>query len=66
MYIFPLVAQSVKNPPAMQQTQVQPVNQEDPIENGMTTHASILAWENLMDRGAWWATIVNGVAKNWT
>ena len=50
----------------MQQTQVQPVNQEDPIENGMTTHASILAWENVMDRGAWWATIVNGVAKNWT
>ena len=33
--------------------------------DGMTTHASILTWKDLMDRGAWWAT-VNRVAKNWT
>ena len=31
----------------------------------MATHSSILAWENLMDRGAWWA-IVHGTAKSWT
>ena len=35
----------VKNPPAMQQTQVQSVDQEDPLEKGMATHSSILVWE---------------------
>ena len=35
---------------------------EDPLEEEMATHSSILAWENLMDRGAWRAT-VHGVAK---
>ena len=29
----------------MQETQVQPLGQEDPLENGMATHSSILAWE---------------------
>ena len=29
---------------------------EDPLEEGMATHSSILAWRILMDRGAWWAT----------
>ena len=38
-----LVAQTVKNPPAMQGTQVQSLSQEDPLEKGMTTHSSILA-----------------------
>ena len=39
---------------------------EDPLEMGMATHSSILAWrKNLMDKGAWWATI-HGVAKNRT
>ena len=36
--------QTVKNPPAMQETWVQPLGQEDPLEKGMTTHFSILAW----------------------
>ena len=36
---------SVKNPPAMQETQVQSLGQEDPLEKGMATHSSILAWE---------------------
>ena len=36
---------------------------EDPLEEGMATHSSILAWRIPMDRGAWWAT-VNGVAKS--
>ena len=39
------MAQIVKNPPAMQETQVQPLGQEDPLEEGMATHSSILAWE---------------------
>ena len=33
----------VKNPPAMQETQIQPMGQEDPLEKGMATHSSILA-----------------------
>ena len=40
-----LVAQMVKNLPAMQETRVQPLGQEDPLEKEMATHSSILAWE---------------------
>ena len=39
-----LVAQTVKNLPAMQETRAQSLDQEDPLEKGMTTHSSILAW----------------------
>ena len=39
-----LVAQTVKNVPAMQETQVQSLGQEDPLEKGTATHSSILAW----------------------
>ena len=39
-----LVAQLVKNLPAMQETQVQSLGGEDPVEKGMATHSSILAW----------------------
>ena len=39
-----LVAQTVKNLPAMQETQVQFLGQEDSLEKGMATHSSILAW----------------------
>ena len=35
----------VKNPPAMQETLVQSLGQEDPLEKGIATHSSILAWE---------------------
>ena len=38
------MAQTVKNRPAMQETQVQSLSQEDPLEKGMATHSSILAW----------------------
>ena len=38
---------------------------EDPLEEGIATHSSILAWRIRMDRGTWWAT-VHGVAKSWT
>ena len=40
-----LVAQMVKNLPAMQETWVQSLGQEDPLEKKMATHSSILAWE---------------------
>ena len=40
-----LVTQIVKNPPAMQETQVLSLGQEDPLEKGMVAHSSILAWE---------------------
>ena len=39
-----LVAQTVKNLPAMQEMQVQSLGWEDPLEKGMATHSSILAW----------------------
>ena len=39
-----LVALMVKNLPAMQETCVQSLGQEDPLEKGMATHSSILAW----------------------
>ena len=47
----------------MQETQVQSLGQDDPPEEEMVTHFSILAWENPMDRGAWWST-VHGVAES--
>ena len=39
------MAQAVKNPPAMQETWVRSLNREDPLEEGMASHHSILAWE---------------------
>ena len=60
-----LVAQSVKNLPAMWETRVQSLGWEDPLEEGMATHSTILAWRNPMDRGAWQA-VVHEVAKSWT
>ena len=39
-----MVAQMVKNPPTMQETWVRPLDSDDPLEEGMTTHSSILAW----------------------
>ena len=41
-----LVAQTVKNLPAMPETQVQPLGWEDPLDKEMATHSSILAWES--------------------
>ena len=40
-----LVAQMVKRLPTMQETQVQSLGQEDPLEKEMATHSSILAWK---------------------
>ena len=49
----------------MQETRVRSPGWEDPLEKEMVTHSSILAWKNLMDRGAWWAA-VHGVAESGT
>ena len=46
------VAQTVKKLPARQETQVKSLGREDPLEEGMTTHSSILAWRIPVDTGA--------------
>ena len=50
-----LVVLMAKNPPAKQETWVQSLGWEDPLEEGMTVHSSILAWTIPMDRGVWQA-----------
>ena len=60
-----MVAQMVKNLPAVRETWVRSLGWEDPLEEGMATHSSILAWRIPMDRGAWRATVHRG-AKSQT
>jgi len=58
----------VKNPPTNAETEelwVQSLGLEDPLEEEMATHSSILAWRIPMDRGAWQA-IVHRVRKSQT
>ena len=58
----------VKNLPAMQETQetwVESLGQEDPLEEEMATHSNTLVWRVPMDRGAWQAA-GHGVTKSWT
>ena len=62
--VLTLMAQAVENLPAMQETWVQSLGWEDPLEKQMATHSSYSCLENSMDRGAWWAT-VHGVARSW-
>ena len=50
------------NPPAILETQVWSLGQEDPLGKEVATHSSSLAWENPMDRRAWQPT-VHGVLK---
>ena len=52
-----LVSQTVKNPPAVWETWVQSLGWEDPLEEGMATHSSILAYRIPMDREAQWDTV---------
>ena len=47
----------VKNQPAMQETWVQSLGWEDPLEKEMATHFSLLEWRIPMDRGGWQATV---------
>ena len=63
-YWASLAAQTVKNSPAMQETWVQYLGWEDPLEEGMATHSSILVWRIPKDRGAW--CTVHAVTKSWT
>ena len=56
------MGQTVKNPPAMQDTWVRSLGWEDPLEKGMATHSSILQWRVPRGRGPWWAA-VHGVSK---
>ena len=56
---------SVNNLPAVQETWVQSQGWENALEEGMSTHSSILAWRTPMARGAWWTTD-HEVAKSWT
>ena len=60
-----LMAQTVKSPPATQEIWVPCLGGEDPLEEGMATDSSILAWRMPMDGGTWQAT-VHGVAKSQT
>ena len=48
--------------PETKETGVRSPAREDPLEEGMATHSSVLAWESPLDRGAWWAA-VHGVAE---
>ena len=57
-----LVAQMVNNLSATRETWVQSLGWEDPLEEGMATHSSVLAWRTPMDSGGWQAT-VHEVAK---
>ena len=59
------MAQTVKNLPAMRETWIRTLGWEDPLEEGMATHSSILAWRIPMDKGAWRATFY-GVEKSQT
>ena len=59
-----LVAQMVKNPPAMQETWVQSMGWEDPLEEGMATHSSILAWRIPWTEEPGGLQTVHGVAES--
>ena len=59
------MTQTVKNLPAMMETLVRPLGWEDPLEEEMATHSSILAWRNPMYRGHWRAR-AHGIAKSGT
>ena len=58
--LTPLVAQLVKNPPAVWETWVLSLGWKDPLEEGMATHSSTLAWRIPIDRGAWRAAVHGG------
>ena len=54
----------VKNLPAVRETWVPSLGWEDPLEKGMATRSSILAWRIPLDRGAWRATVHGGCKES--
>ena len=62
-----LVTQMVKNLPTMQEIRVQSLNWEDPLEEGMAMHSSLLAWRILTEREAWRSAFMGSqtVGHNW-
>ena len=56
----------VKNHLEVQETQLQSLGQEDPLEKRTATHSSILAWRNLWAEEAGRLYIVHEIAKSWT
>ena len=50
---FSVMVQMVKNLPAVQETWVQSLGQEDPLEKGMATHSSVLAWRITWTNSPW-------------
>ena len=59
------MAQTVKNSPAMRETWVQSLGQEDPLEKEMATHSRILAWEVLCPRDfPLWERLVSQMVKH--
>ena len=61
-----LVAQMVKNLPAMQEIWVQFLGGQDPLETKMATHSSILAWGITWTEGSCWLYIVHGATESQT
>ena len=59
------MAQMVKNLPAMWETWIQSLGWEDPLEEGMENHSSVLAWRIPLDSEIWLAT-VRGITKSGT
>ena len=58
--------QTVKNPPAVQETWVQALGQEDPLEQAMATHSSVLGWRIPRTEEPGGLPTVHGVAKSQT
>ena len=56
-----LVSQMVKNLTSVWETWVRSLGWEDPLEEGMATHSSMLAWRIPMDKGAWQAAVLEAV-----
>ena len=57
-FVWGFPGDSDENLPAVRETWVLSWGGEDPLEEGMATHSSILAWRIPMDRGAWWAVCI--------
>ena len=62
--LAPEPSQKVKNLPAMQETQVQSLGWDDPLEKEVATHSTILAWRIPMGRGVWQSTVRHNWATN--